>query len=132
MAKSVWKATSRRRTLLAGTAGAHLGQASVEQPLARPHQQFGQDGLLAGEIAIDRRPADADRGAQVLDRDRVEPTIGEEPSGGIEELLASLGLVPAALCLLFHAGVASLQLWVARFGGRPQGRTCYRISVRDD
>ena len=41
-------------------------------------EQRGEHGLLAGEVPVDGGPADADRGAEVLERDALESAGSEE------------------------------------------------------
>ena len=83
----------RRRPRTAST----TARASVEQVPADADQQRGEHRLLAGEVPVDGRPADADGGAEVFDRHAVEAAVGEERGGGLEQGGAAVGFGLAAL-----------------------------------
>ena len=96
-AKSTWKphqGVECGGRVVAGRV--HDGPTAGEQSLADADEQRGQHRLLAGEVAVDGRPADADRRAEVLDRDAVEAAVGEQPRGGRQQRVAALGLGAAA------------------------------------
>jgi len=57
--------------------------------LADAHQHLGEQALLRREVPVERRSADADRRADPVDRDAVEPVAGEQPGGLDEDLLAA-------------------------------------------
>ncbi len=56
--------------------------ATREQSGADPHQEFDQQSLFAGEVPVDGRPADACRGADVLEADGKKSPFGDECLGG--------------------------------------------------
>lgn len=56
--------------------------AALEQPRADTHQEFDQQSLFAGEVPVDGRPADACRGADVLEADGKKSPLGDECLGG--------------------------------------------------
>ena len=60
---------------------------SVQQPLAHADQQLGEDVLLRAEVAVERGPGHACRGAEVVDGDPVEATGREQLRGTPEDLL---------------------------------------------
>ena len=61
-----------------------------EQSGADTDQQFDQQRFLVGEVSIDRGPTDADRGADVLETYGEEPSLGHEPFGGGDQLVATV------------------------------------------
>ena len=91
-AKSTWNRTSAARADASSAADATTARPPDEQALAHPDEQRREHGLLAGEVPVDRGAADADRRAQVLDRDAVEAAAGEQLRGGREQRVAALGL----------------------------------------
>ncbi len=81
-----------------GPGGAlHHAPAAVEQVLADAEQQGAEDGLLAGEVAVDGGPADSGRGAKVLQRHPVKTVGGKEGGGRGEQRLAAVLLGLASL-----------------------------------
>ena len=73
-----------------GVGGARRALASLRQePLADRDERLGQDVVLAGEVLVERRAGDAARAADVVHRDAVEPALGEQGRGGVEDLLAA-------------------------------------------
>ena len=86
---------AQRRQVAVGIG--HYPAAAVEQVLADAEQQGAEDGLLAGEVAVDRRAADAGRGPEILQRNAVEALEGEERGGGGQEGLPAVRLGLAAL-----------------------------------
>ena len=60
---------------------------SVQQPLAHADEQLGEDVLLRAEVAVERGPGHARRGAEVVDGDPVEATGREQLRGTPEDLL---------------------------------------------
>ena len=96
-AKSTWNSTrpSQRNGGVVGI-GNHP-PAAVEQILADAQQQRPQDGLFTREMSVDRRPADAGRGAQDLKGHAVEAVDGEQRGGGGQQRLAAVLLGLAAL-----------------------------------
>ena len=68
------------------------GPAAVEQPGARIEQDRGEHRLLAGEVPVDGRAADAGGAADVFEGDAVEPALGEQSCGGGEQRAAPVGL----------------------------------------
>ena len=52
----------------------HHPPAAVEQVLADAEQQRPEDGLLAGEMAVDRRSADSGRGPRSSSETRLKPS----------------------------------------------------------
>ncbi len=89
--------SAQRRQVAVGIG--HYLAAAVEQVLADTEQQCAEDGLLAGEVAVDRRPADARRGPEILQGHAVEALKGEERSGGGQKGLPPVRLGLAALCV---------------------------------
>jgi hypothetical protein len=83
---------AQRRQIAVGIG--HYLAAAVEQVLADTEQQGAEDGLLAGEVTVDRRSADAGRGPEILQGNAVEALQGKERSGGGQE-----GLPPVRLRL---------------------------------
>ena len=54
------------------------GASAGAQMLADPDQDGAEQRLLVGEVAVDGRPADADRGAEVLEAHAGEAALGEQ------------------------------------------------------
>ncbi len=71
--------------------------AAVEEVPAHADQEGREHRLLSGEVAVDRRPADADRCPQVFDGHSVESPVGEEFRCSVEEGGATVGFGLAAL-----------------------------------
>ena len=66
--------------------------AALEKALADPDEQGCEHRLLAREVAVDGRSADADRCTEVLDRDAVEAVVREQPRSLGQQRAAALGL----------------------------------------
>lgn len=62
--------------------------AAVEQPAADPDEKFGEHRVLAREMPVQPRPADTDGRPYLVHSHAVETTLGEEPGGLVEDLLA--------------------------------------------
>jgi hypothetical protein len=77
---------------LLGRAGGGRALPSLgQQPLADADERLGEDVVLAGEVLVEGRARDAARAADVVHRDAVEPALGEQGGGGVEDLLAPGG-----------------------------------------
>jgi hypothetical protein len=71
---------------------ARLGDAKpadFEELLADRHEHLRQHGVLRREVPVERRAADPASGADLADRDAVEPARREQLGRGGEQLLAS-------------------------------------------
>ena len=91
-AKSTWKAISARNWAAGSSpTSRHALGAAGEQRLADPQQHLGQHRVLAGEVPVDRRAGDADRGTDVVDPDGPGAALGEELGGGPEDLVPAGG-----------------------------------------
>ncbi len=95
-AKRVWAAMRASQCVSSVGMLAHRGLATVVQACAHVDEHRAEHGLLAVEVPVDRGTADAGGGAELLHRDTVEPSIGEEPGGGGEQRGATVGLREAA------------------------------------
>ena len=80
----------------AGVLGSATTSRRRPQPGADADQQLDQQRLLVREMPVDRGPADADRGADVLESHRQESAFGEQSFGCGDQLGAPVGLRPAA------------------------------------
>ena len=89
------------------------GGRSGEQSGADPHQQLDQQRFLVGEVPVDRGPADPRGGADVLQPHGEKAALGDQPFGRGDELVAAVGLRPAA------AGRSA--------AGRPGSRESHRL-----
>lgn len=69
--------------------GRHTLPAAVEEPAADADEQLGEHGVLAREMAVQARPADADGRPYLIDAHAVEAALGEEPGGLVEDLLTA-------------------------------------------
>lgn len=56
------------------------------EPGADPDQQFDQQGLFVGEVAVDGRSADAGRGTDVFESNRQEAAFGDQLLCGRQQL----------------------------------------------
>ena len=63
--------------------------ALAEKLLADRDQHLGEHGVLAREVPVEPRAADAHRGTYLVDAHAVEAALGEEPRGLLEDLIAT-------------------------------------------
>ena len=71
-------------------AGGHDLASTVEQVLADVDQHLAEQRLLATEVVVQRRAADAGGVADVVDRDVGEAVGGEQLGGDRQQLLTAL------------------------------------------
>ncbi len=81
--------TSRRNVSSVDSA---VGAGSFGEPGRVLHgsvDHCDEEVFLAGEVAVHRRPGDADRGADLVDPRLGEPALAEQSRGGVEDLLGA-------------------------------------------
>jgi hypothetical protein len=78
---------SQCRPVVRGGGGA--APAFGQQPLADAHQHLGEHGVLAGEVPVERGPADAARRTELADRHPVIAALGEQSRRGGDDLVAA-------------------------------------------
>ena len=72
------------------------GGRSGEQSSADAHQQLDQQRFLVGEVPVDRGPADPGGRTDVLQPHGEKTALGYQPFSRSDELVAAVGLRPAA------------------------------------
>ncbi|GAB3124217.1 hypothetical protein GCM10027056_17480 [Glaciibacter psychrotolerans] len=72
------------------------GPTAGEEPLTRPHEQRGEEGLFATEMPVDGGAAHPGRGTEVVNAHAVESGPGKENRRGREQSLAPIGFRPTA------------------------------------
>ncbi|CDZ89144.1 hypothetical protein RHRU231_450311 [Rhodococcus ruber] len=82
----------------------HVGAAG-QQATADVDQQLDEQRVLVGEVPVDGGAADAHRCPEVLESYAVEPALGDEARGGLEQLPSPVGLGPAACGEQLFVGV---------------------------
>ena len=95
-AKSKWKSMSPSSASAGSVARFDDGSGAGQQPGADPDQQLDQQRLLVGEVPVDRGPADARRGADVLQPHREIAALGDKAFGRGDQLGATIRFGPAA------------------------------------
>ena len=95
-AKSRWKSISPSSAVAASGASATTASRAGEQSGADTDQQLDQQRFLVGEVPVDRGPADACGGADVLQAHREKAALGDQSFRGGDQLVAAVGLRLAA------------------------------------
>ena len=95
-AKSKWKSISPSSASAGSSARCDDGGSAGQQPGADADQQLDQQRLLVREVPVDRGPADAGGGADVLQPHRQEAALGDQPFGRGDQLAAAIRFRPAA------------------------------------
>ena len=107
VANPMWNAISSSNTAAGvGRAAREDLPAAREQPLARVDEQLGEDGILAREMLVERRPRHADRLTEFGRRHRREPALREECGRLLEQKGAPVRLLRLAPCRRHSPSVA--------------------------
>ena len=123
-AKNAW--TPARSASAGEPVGATAASDGLDERVGRRRHAREEELLLVAEVRVEQRLRDADRGRDLVHRDRGEAARGEQRAGGVERLALALGArEPRA-----HAACSSRGDRSRRRARAPARRTRRRAAAR--